>query len=211
MYLNISEFYKLDEIPDYYNFNKPYIIRGGCKNMKIFNKENLLDYIYNLFKNKLVDVEIYNSKDDMKLTNFIEMKKLEFNFAFDNIVNNNHPYGYIADQNINRLDVYEENEVNEENEILSIEEIDQIYKELFEIEFDKNRQLDEQLMFFGNNSYSGCHIHGHNDYVLNQIYGKKTVYLFDYYDNYDLLKDVSILMKNLILLMKIYLIWILIK
>ena len=31
MYLNIKEFNNINDIPDLYNFNEPYIIRGGVK------------------------------------------------------------------------------------------------------------------------------------------------------------------------------------
>ena len=65
-----------------------------------------------------------------------------------------------------------------------------IYEEfnnLFKYNFDKNRISDEEKMFFGKNSYSGCHLHLKDDYILNQIIGTKTIYLFDFYDNYNYL------------------------
>lgn len=40
-------------------------------------------------------------------------------------------------------------------------------------------------MFFGKNVGSTTHVHVSNDYILNQIFGEKTVYLFDFYDNSD--------------------------
>ena len=43
--------------------------------------------------------------------------------------------------------------------------------------------LRSLLLFFGNNGKSGCHLHMSHDYVLNQVLGKKIVYMFDYYDN----------------------------
>ena len=39
------------------------------------------------------------------------------------------------------------------------------------------------MIFFGNNGKSGVHLHTGHDYVLNQISGTKTVYMFDYRDN----------------------------
>lgn len=46
MYLKIDEFNHLDDIPDYYNFQKPYLIRGGCRSMKIFNREDKMQFFF---------------------------------------------------------------------------------------------------------------------------------------------------------------------
>ena len=54
----------------------------------------------------------------------------------------------------------------------------------FDLSVDKKRNNLDTLIFFGKNSRSGCHVHGQEDYILNQIYGSKTVYMFDYYDNF---------------------------
>ena len=45
------------------------------------------------------------------------------------------------------------------------------------------RESVEERLYCGFNSITGFHIHVGRDFVLNQIMGKKTVYLYDYYDN----------------------------
>lgn len=178
MYLNIKEFNNINEIPDLYNFNEPYIIRGGCKNMTIFNSDNRLSRLYNIFENMNINVEVYDSKENMMNTNYTHHKESVFSETFNYIINNKYPYHYIAEINI----------CNNINYPIIITN--------FKNEIDYKRHIDEAYIFFGNDSYSGCHVHGHNDYLLNQIYGKKTVYLFDYYDNKELTKDVGIVNKK---------------
>ncbi len=43
-----------------------------------------------------------------------------------------------------------------------------------------NRENFSNLIFFGYNKRSGCHLHVSHDFMLNQIIGKKEVYLFNY-------------------------------
>ena len=50
MYLSIKEFNNINDIPDFYNFNEPYIIRKGCKNMCIFNNDSTISSLYNILK-----------------------------------------------------------------------------------------------------------------------------------------------------------------
>ena len=40
MYLTIDTIYNINEIPSE-NFDKPYLIKGGCKNMAIFKKKTI--------------------------------------------------------------------------------------------------------------------------------------------------------------------------
>ena len=43
-----------------------------------------------------------------------------------------------------------------------------------------------QMLFVGNNTTSGCHCHVTENYILNQIYGTKIVYFFEYSSNDDI-------------------------
>ena len=174
MYLSVKEFNNINDIPDLYNFNEPSIIRGGCNDMVIFNNDNIISRLYKIFENMNINVEVYNSKENMMNTNYNCRKKNIFSDSFNYIINNNYPYYYIAEVNLCKYDNYP------------------IIIGNFKHEIDYKRQIDEAYIFFGNNSYSGCHVHGHNDYLLNQIYGKKTVYLFDYYDNKEITKNAGI-------------------
>lgn len=170
MYLSIEEFNNIYDIPDLYNFEKPYIIRGGCKNMTIFNDHSVISSVYNMFEDVKVDVEVYNSKEDMMNTKYSYTRENVFSDIYHDIMNDKYPYIYIAEFDVCNI-----------NPIMT----------KFKNDIDDTRYMEEALMFFGNNSYSGCHVHMSNDYILNQIYGKKIVYLFDYYDNKELKKGLK--------------------
>ena len=164
MYVKIGEIENFDELPDYYNFSKPYVIRGGCRNMTAFKHDNVIEFFRDKLRNFSMDVEVYNTYQDMELTDVKKYERKKFNDASEHIVNNKKPYNFVADKDIR---IY-----LEENDLTK-----------FALPIDEKRTNDGILLFFGNNSRSGAHIHTNNDYVLNQIYGKKTIYMFDYYDN----------------------------
>lgn len=46
----------------------------------------------------------------------------------------------------------------------------------------QNKILAENL-FLGNNASSGCHMHIEENYILNQVFGSKTIYIFEYDDS----------------------------
>jgi len=171
MYLTLDEYYSFNELPDKYNFNKPCIIRGGCKDMEIFNIENKIELISNIFDDWEILVELYNEQKDMQNTivSFRDFKK--FKEIYEQVIKEIYPFPYIADYNL------------KDNYLPKI-----IYgkiNNLFKYNFDKNRISNEEKMFFGKNTHSGCHLHLKDDYILNQIIGTKTIYLFDFYDNYN--------------------------
>jgi hypothetical protein len=173
MYLTLDEYNNFEELPDQYNFNKPYIIRGGCKDMKIFNIENKIELISNIFDDYEIDVELYDDKKDMQntLVSFRDLKK--FKEIYEQSIKEIYPFPYIADYNLKNIDLPK----------IIYEKINNLFK----YNFDKNRISDEEKMFFGKNTHSGCHLHLKDDYILNQIIGTKTIYLFDFYDNYNYL------------------------
>lgn len=45
------------------------------------------------------------------------------------------------------------------------------------------RKVEALMLYLGNNHSSGLHLHINSDFILNQLYGSKTVYIFDNYDN----------------------------
>ncbi len=166
MYLKIDEFDSIRDIPDYYNFEKPYVIRGGCKSMRIFTIKNKLFFFRTMLKNSIIPTEIYNSIEDMESTKVKHKIPKPFSESYDYIVNSTPPYHYIAD-----IDLNFNMHINPE------------LTNYFNYTMDNDRINEGTLLFFGNNSRSGAHIHTGNDYILNQIYGKKTILIFNYYDN----------------------------
>jgi hypothetical protein len=167
MYLKLDEHKSLEEIPDYYNFQRPHVIRGGCKSMKIFSVKDRLQLLFHYLKDDILQTEIYDTLTEMESTNVKKYIDQKFSKTFDNIVNDKRPHNYIADTDL----MDPENMINND------------LRQYFNYKIDTNRTNNGVLLFFGNNSRSGAHIHTGNDYVLNQIYGKKTIYMFDYYDN----------------------------
>jgi len=166
MYLKLDEFNNIDDIPDYYNFEKPCVIRGGCKTMDIFSQKDRLNYIYEQLKNTTMNTEIYDQLKDMEMTNYkIELNE-PFSKTYDYIINQKSPYRYIADVDLNRSELFNRDLLNS-----------------LQYNIDKKRVNCGTLLFFGNNGCSGAHIHCANDYILNQIVGKKTFILCDYYEN----------------------------
>lgn len=166
MYLKLDEFNKMEDIPDYYNFKKPCVIRGGCKSMKIFSKKDILHYIHNQLKDKTVTAEIYENLKDMEMTDIKIHIDEKFSKTYDYIINNKTPYRYIADTNLKDENIYNGDLIDN-----------------FRYNIDDNRANNGTLLFFGNNGCSGAHIHCANDYILNQIVGKKTFVMCDYSDN----------------------------
>jgi len=167
MYLKIDEFNNLHDIPDYYNFQKPYLIRGGCKSMKIFNMEDKLQCFLQYIQDTELNTEIYNTTTELEQTITSGEKQCPFSETFEHNIRNKKPYHSIADINL-KEPIY-----NFSSKFLSY----------FHVDMDNTRENEELLMFFGNDTRSGSHIHGNGDYVFNQIYGSKIVYMFDYNDN----------------------------
>lgn len=163
MYLTIDTIYNINEIPSE-NFDKPYLIKGGCKNMPIFKKENILNHFNESLKHVEFLTEIYDTDEEMGNTQTVNDIPILFSETIENIEKGNKYY--VADVDFNEYDVSDD------------------FKNLFLFEFDKTNKNNENiLMFYGKNTLSGCHFHISGDYILNQIVGKKTVYMFDYYDN----------------------------
>lgn len=51
------------------------------------------------------------------------------------------------------------------------------------------RKVEALMLYLGNGHSSGLHLHVNSDFILNQLYGSKTVYIFDNYDNPDIHKN----------------------
>lgn len=165
MYLSIKKVSSFHEV-DYSNFSHPVLVLGGCSDMnavKTWNTERLK----NIIKDNLVTIEVYQDRKNMGGLDCIS-KKIKFNDFLEHSLKNNHPYYYLAEYPIT---YFKKN---------------QSYHQLnrdVRFNFDNYRTFDEELLFMGLDTLSGYHLHVEDDYVLNQILGKKTVYLFDYYDN----------------------------
>lgn len=168
MYLSLDTVQNnIEDVPDCMRFSKPHLVKGGCKNMKLLSLENPLQYMSDSLGELPIDAEIYERKEDMEDSRIHHKEWMPFHEIGDRVVRDEPPYCYLADVNL-----------VEHKENLGFG-----FMSHFGLEFDRKRDTVGTLLFVGNNSRSGCHIHYGNDYVLNQIVGKKVVYMFDYYDN----------------------------
>lgn len=165
MYLPIKEVSSFQEV-DFWNFEYPVVVKGGCKDMIAQTKwdENFLK---DLFAQEKLEAELYNSVENMSKTGF----HLPYRTTMKNAINlskkNAFPYVYVA-------------------EIPLQQDFPKIYNKIksdLAFSFNQKRREYENLLYVGFNTKTGCHIHVKDDFVLNQIIGEKTVYMFDYAEN----------------------------
>lgn len=149
---------------DYYDFNEPILIKGGCKHLRAYKKWNL-DYLKEKFNNVELPIEKYEKKEHINQTKACPVP-MKFNDYISNIKSED-PYYYCA-----------ELELEKYNTSISRD----IYYDI-EDETIYHRDNHSNLIFFGHNKRSGCHLHVNYDFMLNQIMGKKEVYLFNFKDN----------------------------
>lgn len=165
MYYSIDVIYNITEKYKYLNFDKPYLFKGGCSEMNIFKKKNKIEYIKKKLKNVKFNVELYKNRRNMGETKVKKTRKASFLKIYDKIIEDKPPFYYLAE-----IDLLEYN-------------LSEDLMNNFRIKMDEYKEEEGNLLFFGNNARSGCHYHSHEDYILNQVVGKKIVYMFDYYDN----------------------------
>jgi len=156
MFLNIDVMEDINNIP--LNFDKPYVLKN---NKMIAVKKWNLDYLKNKLSNETVGIEYFKTIEDYQNGDRVILYK-KFSEYISDIENGK--LCYLAESELKNME-----NVLDKNDILE--------------RFKFRRQNVNKQLFLGINTYTNCHIHFTNDYVLNQIYGKKIVYMYDYYDN----------------------------
>ena len=177
MYLNIKSVSNFKEI-DYRNFSEPILISQGCLSMPAVKRWSV-EYLSQIFKDTPINIEVYQNKDSMGETNVNKHQEKPFREFINHIMTEKPPFFYFAEI---PLSEYEK-------------DIGTFLKQDIQNDFDRLRKPVEELIFMGYDSLSGCHLHINYDYILNQIIGTKTIYLFHYMDNPHL-KMRSFLSKN---------------
>lgn len=163
-YFKIKEINFNNQKLDYHNFNEPIVFRNNCKNNLAYKQWNIHSLPV-IFKREKLPVEVYKNENNYKSTiiedeeRYYKMKNIIKHFQ-----SNKKPYIYCAEVNLN------------EYKNLNLDK----YFNNFNV---TKRKALSHLLYFGNNARTNCHLHVHDDYLLNQIFGRKTVYLFDYFDN----------------------------
>lgn len=177
-YCNLKEYIWNDTInkkefeKQFYNINEPIVIRGLCK--PIVPNENITHFLKTNMNDMLIPIELYNSNleyyNGLDNPQSIDMNTSEY---FDNIINEEPPFYYMAELDI----LPHTNKYFEGNNL---------YKH-FENPNYKINNHKGQMLFVGNNTTSGCHCHVTENYILNQIYGTKIIYFFEYNSNDDII------------------------
>ena len=139
-----------------YNLEKLIFIKRGAGKLSALKKWKSKQYLKDKFNNIEVYVEIYKSKKDMGISKS-RTKQVNFNDYIDNL----HENWYLPDCSLLSLDI---------NKDLYEDLVDPMRKEI----------PKDYRLFLGKNTRSGAHIHVEDDFVINQIVGKKIVYCLDF-------------------------------
>ena len=144
-------------------FNKPYFLKGYCKDMVAVDKWSDIDYLKKNFKNVLINnVEYYKSKKDFETTKVCEIFTKNFD---DYLKNMYHKNIYLSDVNLLK---YKE---SIEDSILN----DLINPNDYKLGLKDN--LESINLYIGVDTKTGMHCHVEDDFLLNQIVGTKRIYI----------------------------------
>ncbi len=156
MFHNIDVIEDINNIP--LNFDKPYVLKN---NKMVAVKKWNLDYLKNKLSNETVRTQYHKTIEEFqKESDNIIYKKFS---EYISDIENGKLY-YLADYDMRFFE-----NILDKNDTLE--------------KFKFRRQNIKKYLYLGINTYSNCHIHLVDDVVLNQIFGKKIVYMYDYYDN----------------------------
>lgn len=177
-YLQVEHVKYFNDRMNYMNFEKPILVEHGCADMAAVSKWTP-EYLNHVLADTIVHVEEYDSRDHMGMTNFKTSTSMAFNQYMKRMMGNGPPYYYFAEQSVRQyVDVDIAKDEHDSKTSIILQDI--------ECGFDRIREPEDELFFLGKDTRSGCHLHVHGDYVLNQIIGKKTLYLFDFSENKDM-------------------------
>ena len=143
------------------NISEPVLVKGLCKHTNAYKTWNM-DNITKILGDEMVEIEVFSNFDNAYMCNVDKM--VEYN-AEEFIKQSDKQYLYMGELDINQFKKPE-----------LFDDVNNPYI---------NNDSQATVIFFGKNVGSTTHVHVSNDYILNQIFGEKTVYLFDFYDNYD--------------------------
>lgn len=161
-YLTIKtvEFDK-NQYMNFKNMSEPVLVKGLCKHTNAYKTWNM-DNITDILGDEKVDIEVFSNFDNAYMCNVDKM--VEYN-AEEFLKQSDKQYLYMGELDINQFK--------------KLELFDDVNNPYI------NNDSQATVIFFGKNVGSTTHVHVSNDYILNQIFGEKTVYLFDFYDNSD--------------------------
>lgn len=148
------------------SIKEPTVIRGMYQPKAIKMKTN---QIVSMFGNVSLPVEIYDTPEID--TTSAEAGKSTLPKLFKHWKEDLSPRLYCAE-----VDLFEQ----------------KISKRLLEILKNPNtdpKEVEALMLYLGKDHASGLHLHVNSDFVLNQLFGSKTVYIFNNYDNPNIHKN----------------------
>jgi hypothetical protein len=162
------------------HINEPIVIRDYCKNTIAYKKwrpENMSK----IFGNKRFKVDTYSKKTTGHWTNHGHTMTMEEYFNYMKSVDK--PQHFIGELSLGGSGCDQ----------IDTDLYTKLYRDLDNRQNYKNNQTyDKTVMYYGKNSCTECHIHFVDNYIVNQIFGTKTFYFFDYNDNNDIVNKKSI-------------------
>ena len=164
------------------NMNEPIVIRNFYKNTNAYKTWNV-DTICDKFGSIVLPLSSGYIEDEKmeclsNISQWVNIDKTMIMSEFvDYIKKNDNPIYYLAEVNLSLL---EKNEL-QKNIISDINNPN--YKNALNFNLD--------ALYFGKNSTTDLHIHIVGNYILNQVFGKKTVYFCDYFENDHIIKKTT--------------------
>lgn len=154
------------------DFNKPTVIRGLYQSKAVqMSSENIIK----LFGDSKLPVEFYDTPESRACesdTGTATMKGLFEHWKTDKL-----PIIYCAE-----VDLFKQNIPEFRKSILL---------ETLRNPNTKPREVNALMLYLGKNWGSDLHMHIRSDFILNQVFGSKTVYIFGNYDNPNINKNSS--------------------
>lgn len=152
------------------NIKEPTVIRGMFKPEA--SKMNI-DQISKLFRNVTLPVEIYDTHETT--TQEADTGRSTVPELFNHWKKDQLPRLYCAE-----VDLFEQ--------IIPRDQKERLLKALHNPNIDP-REVEALMLYLGKDHASGLHLHIHSDFILNQLFGTKTVYIFNNYDNPNIHKN----------------------
>ena len=152
------------------DIKEPAVIRGMFKPEA--SKMNI-EQISKLFRNVTLPVEIYDTHKTT--TTEADIGRSTVPKLFDHWKTDQLPRLYCAE-----VDLFEQ--------MIPKAQEERLLKALYNPNIDP-REVKALMLYLGKDHASGLHLHVNSDFILNQLFGTKTVYIFNNYDNPNIHKN----------------------
>ena len=151
------------------NIDKPTVIRGFYKNSDAYKTWNI-DNIGKIFGNQKYHID--SCSPDIGDWKMDQVYKTIQQYV-DYMKKHDKPNLYLAEFTID----------GDDNVNIDKKRLDYILNAIDSKNYIDTNTYDKFVMYFGKNASTECHIHYIDNYIINQTFGSKTFYCFDYNDN----------------------------